>query len=284
MNLATTSVTDWNPNFIDRSPLFLPFAHLRHRFEDLLCWPRHEDLNNLITSNQKIILTQSGKAIRFVPQATGKQNLEQQYEARIYLTGEIQTRINNWHDFFNALVWKIFPHTKSMLNQIHFQAQQFESSNSIKNRCGLRDAATLFDESGIIVVSEQSSLARLLVDFEWKSLFWRQRDAVLQSMRFFVFGHGLYEKALNPYTGMTGKGIILDVDQTFFTQTLPKQLSILDTMLASFLSDTKLSKSLMTPVPILGYPGWIEENRHEAYYDNEQYFRNRHRKSPDLTI
>lgn len=255
----------------------MPFVHLKHHFQNLSQWPNHDDLNGPIIRNKHPILTQSGKAIRFVPQTTGKQDFEQKYEARIYLTGEIQTRAHNWHDLFNALVWQIFPRAKSILNQIHFQAQQIESSNNTPNRCRLRDAATLFDESGVIVVSDQSSLTRLLLDFEWKSLFCQQRTATLQSMRFFVFGHGLYEKALNPYTGMTGKGIVFDVDQVFFTRPLPDQLNTLDAMLASFLSNATLSSAQLTPVPLLGYPGWIEENQNETYYDNKQYFRDRRR-------
>lgn len=269
---------DWYPNFIDRSPLFFPFSDLKDYFRTLPHWPRLEDLNDLIICNKKTVLTQSGRSVRFVPQVSGKQIFNQKYEARIYLTGEIQTRTHNWHDLFNALVWQVFPQSKAMLNQIHFQAQQFELSNNIKDRCRLRDAVTLFDESGVIVVSDQQPLIQLLIDFEWKTLFWLHRHAVLQSMRFFIFGHGLYEKALQPYTGMTGKGIILNVDQAFFSLTLSDQLKKLDTMLASLFANTSLSSSQLTPVPILGYPGWTEENRNEAYYENKQYFRNRNQK------
>lgn len=266
---------DWNPGFINSSPLFMPLLPLGYYVQNQSQWPQYDDLNEWITRQDKKILTHSGKAIRFVPQVTGKQPAEQKYEARIYLSGEIQTRANNWHDFFNALVWQTFPGAKSVLNQIHFQAQQREASNRIRNRCELRDTATLFDESGVIVVSAQPSLIRLLTNFEWKSLFWRQRAVVLQSMRFFVFGHSLYEKALNPYTGMTGKGIIFDVDQAFFALTLAEQLEMLDTLMISFLSNAHLSKSHLTPIPILGYPEWIEKNQYEAYYDNKQYFRDR---------
>lgn len=275
---------DWNPNFIDQSPIFIPFSSLKDYFGDLPQWPRHEDLNNLMARNKITIRTQSGKPVRFVPQVSGKQtSLNQKYEARIFLTGEIQTRTNNWHDLFNALVWQTFPQTKAMLNQIHFQAQQYESSNNIKDRCELRDALTLFDESGVIVVSDQTSLIQLLLNFEWKKLFWLQRNAILQSMRFFIFGHGLYEKALQPYTGMTGKGIILNVDPAFFSLALSEQLNKLDGMLASLFTNTKPASSQLTPVPVLGYPGWIDENRHEAYYDNKQYFRERrHWKSETI--
>ncbi|UJP06271.1 MAG: DUF3025 domain-containing protein [Nitrosomonas sp.] len=268
---------DWHPNFIDTSPLFMPFEHLKYSIRQLPCWPQHNHLNHLIAGNEPHIQTQSGKTVRFVPQVSGKQNLKQDYETRIHLTGEIQTRANNWHDFFNALVWKIFPRTKSLLNQIHYQALQFEVSQHLKNRSKLRDAATLFDESGVIVVSDRPLLLRLLVNFEWKSLFWQQRNAVIQSMRFFIFGHGLYEKALTPYIGMTGKGIVINVEPTFFAQTIPMQLKILDAELAVRLCNEKLSAKLLTPVPLLGYPGWSDANGDAGYYENKHYFRTRQR-------
>ncbi|MDV6347069.1 DUF3025 domain-containing protein [Nitrosomonas sp. Is35] len=221
------------------------------------------------------MLTRSGKTVRFVPQIPGKDAVEQRYESGIYLTGEIPTRTQNWHDFFNALVWQIFPQAKSVLNQLHYQAQLVELSNQVRNRCKLRDAATLFDESGVIVVCSQAALIQLIKDFEWKELFWRQRKTVLLSMRFFVFGHGLYEKALNPYAGMTGKAIIFNVPETFFAQDLPAQLCAIDTMLALYLLQTLSSTSDLVPVPLLGYPGWIGDNDSEFYYENKQYFRDR---------
>jgi hypothetical protein len=53
----------------------------------------------------------SGQRIRFVPpQDDGKA-----YECRIWERGEVETRPDNWHDFFNALVWLPFrtPRTPS---------------------------------------------------------------------------------------------------------------------------------------------------------------------------
>ena len=50
------------------------------------------------------ILAPNGRRIRFVPpQADGLA-----YECRIRDTGEVETRPDNWHDFFNALVWLSF--------------------------------------------------------------------------------------------------------------------------------------------------------------------------------
>ena len=265
----------WNPNFIELSPIFKPFLYLQGYFKNQQSWPEPDDLNKLCALQNRQMLTRSGKPVCFVPQLRGKLDAEQRYESGIYLTGQIPTRVQNWHDFFNALVWQIFPHAKSVLNQLHYQAQLVELSNQDRNRCKLRDAATLLDESGVIVVCSQAALIQLIKDFEWKELFWLQRKAVLSSMRFFVFGHGLYEKALSPYTGMTGKAVIFNVPETFFAQDLPAQLCAIDVMLELYLLQTLSSSSDLVPVPLLGYPGWIGDNDNEVYYENKQYFRDR---------
>ena len=277
MHFPDIAVNDWVVNFIDDSPVFFPFDHLKDTLRCFSDWPCWADLNALTANNPQKMFTQSGMPIRFVPQIAGKpQNQEQQYESRIYSTGNIPTRECNWHDFFNALVWQIFPATKALLNQIHYQALQQEWLRNARERCALRDAATLFDESGVIVVSDRPSLLQLLKDFAWRELFWQQRESVRNSMRFFVFGHGLYEKALKPYTGMTGKGLFFEVDAAFFAASVPQQLSRIDAMLVSVLSQTILRSSDLAPVPLLGYPGWVKENDHEVYYENKQYFRDRH--------
>ena len=271
------SIQNWNPNFMDLSPMFGSFQHLKKYIAKMPYWPELSDLNHINVQQRQQIVTRSGKKICFVPAISGKQYFEQEYESKIYLTGQVQTRTENWHDFFNALVWQIFPRAKSALNQLHYQTQLRESLNKAKYRGVLRDAATHIDESGVIVVSSQKTLIQLLRNFEWKQLFWRKREAVLSSMRFFVFGHGLYEKALNPYIGMTGKGIIFNVDGAFIEQTLLDQLQSIDLLLEPFLLESLSSSSDLTPIPLLGYPGWTESNNNEAYYENKKYFRDRNK-------
>lgn len=264
---------NWDSNFMNLSPMFEPFLYLRKDILNLQRWPEHNELNKLCSVPNQRIYTRSGKSICFIPQVVGKHRHEQNYELKIYLTGQVQTRTNNWHDFFNALVWKIFPRAKSALNQLHYQAQLSELSVEAVNRCTLRDAATLFDESGVIIISSDALLIQLIKDFEWKELFWRQRTVVLSSMRFFVFGHGMYEKALNPYIGMTGKAIIFEVKKDFFLQDLLSQLNSVDLMLEQFLLCALSSSDDLTPIPLLGYPEWDTDNCHESYYENKKYFR-----------
>jgi hypothetical protein len=258
---------------MDLSPMFGSFQSFKKDVIEMQCWPEHFHLNGWNARHAPKIRTCSGKEICFVPPITGNLSFEQKYESKIYLTGQVQTRPKNWHDFFNAMVWQIFPRAKSVLNQLHYQAQLFASLNDVQHRGALRDAATLFDESGVVVISCDKTLLKLLKNFAWKELFWQQRERVLSSMRFYVFGHGLYEKALNPYVGMTAKGILLVVKEAFFSLDLSQQLHSIDLMLERFLLQIFSSTADLTPIPILGYPGWSDDNNFETYYDNKRYFR-----------
>ena len=94
-------------------------------------------------------------------------------------------------------------------------------------------------------------------------------------MKFILFGHSLYEKALHPYAGMTGKGLILKVDPTFLNQPTDFQVAELDNRVAElFVNPQNITTTRdFYPVPLLGMPGWATENENEPYYNNTQYFR-----------
>ncbi|MCC8996851.1 MAG: DUF3025 domain-containing protein [Nitrosomonas sp.] len=272
------SQKNWNAYFIALSPIFEPCIQFKEWIEGLREWPTHDDFNRLMMFGHSVIKTHSDRVIRFVPPISTSKNkiknsAENSYETKIYTTGEIPTRLHNWHDFFNALVWQLFPAAKAALNFLHFNDLKTEFVQNNQRRSPLRDAATIFDESGIIVVSSNARLINLLQAFRWEELFWQERVNVLSAMRFYVFGHGLYEKALNPYVGMTGKGICFEVPDGFFDQTLPRQLMEIDRLLEQRLLDGFSSNADLTPVPLLGYPGWDKNNNDFAYYQNKNYFR-----------
>lgn len=265
---------DWPPPNLLQSPLFKPLqpalAHLQTQdFPGLEAW------NALLALHYPNISVKNGFPLRFVPQETGKQGFESQYEPRCYLSGEVQTRGNNWHDLFNALVWLTFPKAKAAINARHYQALKQASQPGGSQRGKVRDMATLLDESGVIVVCAKADLAGLLSSFQWKDLFWTNREQVRTGMGFYIFGHGLYEKALAPYIGMTGQGLVMHVADEFFSWSLPAQLRYLDGKLADYLHDPQhcVTTHELHPVPLLGVPGWAIENNREAYYDNSAYFR-----------
>lgn len=263
------------------SPLFEPLHPVVSRLAEC-AFPSLADCNALLAARSMPIRVRSGEPLRFVGQEHGKLPFDRQYEPRCYLTGEVQTREDNWHDLFNALVWLTFPAAKAAINARHYRslteggAPEDDSKGARSQRGGARDMLTLLDESGVLVVCADPELERLLRDFRWTELFWRQRDRVHAAMGFYLFGHGLYEKALRPYLGMTGQGLVLPVEPDFFAWPLERRLSWLDGLLADYLSapgNCRGSREL-TPVPLLGVPGWTPENEILGYYENNaSYFR-----------
>jgi hypothetical protein len=236
-----------------------------------------QDCNALLAARHPPVTVHSGKPLRFVPQEYGRLPFEAQYEPRCYLKGEVPTRAGNWHDLLNALVWLAFPKAKAAINLRHYRALTTEQPNAAirSQRGAVRDTNTLLDESGVVVACADPELAALLCKFSWKELFWHRRADVQSSMGFYLFGHGLYEKALRPYIGMTGQGLLLPVEQAFFDWSPTQQLAHLDDLLADYLAATEHCRSTreLTPVPLLGVPGWAAENEDAAYYDNTHYFR-----------
>ncbi len=262
----------WDPAFAARAPFFAP---LREAVQHLsgAAWPDCDALNELAAAGA--LRNAGGRDIRFVPQAERQASFKEKYEPRIFLRGEVQMRADNWHDLFNALVWLTFPRAKAALNRRHYDALLAQQAEGQPNRGPQQDALTLFDEGGIVVASADPELAVLLRGHEWKALFWQRRERLADGMDFFIFGHALYEKALQPYAGITGRGVIFDCDADFFRRPVAEQLGAIDDWLAGALNaDGRFAATReLNAVPMLGVPGWCDENARETYYDDSRYFR-----------
>ncbi|MGB8856842.1 MAG: DUF3025 domain-containing protein, partial [Burkholderiales bacterium] len=227
--------------------------------------------NKLLTNLPQPIVALSGKPIRFVPPIAEDNESSSRYEPRIYEHGEVQTRENSWHDLFNGLVWMTFPKAKAAINARHIEQQNLHGL--LPTRTAVQDAMTLFDESGVIVACSDMTLSQLLLQHEWKTLFWLHRADVLKHMRFYIFGHALYEKALQPYAAMTGKVSVFAVSEHFPLNQLDTQLRELDDLLsARLMTEIKNAKDF-SPLPLMGVPGWSTENEVENFYDNKDIFR-----------
>ena len=254
--------------------MFAPLQSVFARM-DSCSFPGLSKLNVLLDEYAPPITVQSGMPLRFVPQEQGRLPFVAQYEPRCYLNGEVQTRENNWHDLFNALVWMAFPKAKAAINARHYQAMVAARNNGAGIRDRARDMLTLLDESGVLVVCADTELAVLLKEFKWKELFWQRREQVGMHMGFYLFGHSLFEKALQPYIGLTGHGLLLTVTKGFFSWPLGRRLTHLDERLAEYLavSENCVSSRELTPVPLLGIPDWADGNNKPDFYDNCGYFR-----------
>ena len=92
------------------------------------------------------------------------------YEQRIFDTGEVVTRPNDWHDFFNALVWAVYPRTKT-----RHECPIFSGGRRGGAETGaVRDALTQFDECGVVVYLGRGA-CRWFACSRWESVLWSRR-------------------------------------------------------------------------------------------------------------
>jgi hypothetical protein len=231
-------------------------------------FPTLAELNRLCEERE--VVSGGGEPLEFVPQEA---KTGEPYEKRVFAYGKVLTRERNWHDLFNALVWITFPKIKAAINRHHYREMQTREGGEARG--AVRDALTLFDESGVIIASSDDGLTELLTGFQWKELFWSRREDVVSGMRFHLFGHALYEKALAPYKGVTGKSVIVGISAKELERPLPQQLASLDAQLARLFAETGSLTATedYAPLPILGVPGWTPDNASERYYEDTQQFR-----------
>jgi len=273
--VATVAPLVWNRWELLASPAFATLSPLIEQLpEDH--FPTLAQLNRMC--DEREVVSGGGVPVEFVPQEA---KTDEPYETRVYSRGKVLTRSQNWHDLFNALVWVTFPRSKAAINRHHYREMLARQGEGLRGTP--RDVLTLFDEGGVIVVSSEAELGTLLREFKWKELFWQRRSEVIESMRFYVFGHSIYEKALQPYKGITAKTVIFDVPAHELDRPLTQQLATLDARLAKYFSEPKslTATEAYAPLPGLGIPGWTADNEDERYYDDTQHFRPGRRQSEE---
>ncbi|BFL70138.1 hypothetical protein SKB0120_12000 [Moraxella osloensis] len=219
--------------------------------------------------------------IRFVEQACLPEG--EAYESFIANTGKIPTR-DNHHDLLNGLIWLNFPQAKAVFNERH--AKDILQHGIHNARTALRNALTVFDENGGIVVSSDRLLLEQLQAFKWKTALVTHRANWLgqhRTIAFFPFGHALLEKLLNPRKNITSHTLLILVDEGWFAQSIDSQRNQLDTAIAKLfhqmampnLADNtvKLSSKSFQPLPVMGIPGYSDDNVIPIFYQDEAVFR-----------
>jgi hypothetical protein len=258
----------WDPEFIERSPMLDPLREVASKLRAHSQWPARRALDALLAERE--LTTGGGARLHLVPPSSSGES----YESRIYLRGEMQYRECEWHDFFNLLTWLVYPRTKRALNAAHHDAltRTPVPTAATGTRGRVRDALTVFDESGVIVVSSDTSLLADVHAFDWKPLFWGRRERVRAEMRFVLFGHAMFEKALRPYVGMTAHALLIPVSDEVVSSEAALQLQSIDA-LASAEVAALTTPQVLSPLPLLGVPDWWPANEGESFYDNADYFR-----------
>lgn len=213
------------------------------------------------------IKTGGGLPLRFATP-----NGDADYEQRAFETGVVATRVDNWHDAFNALVWLNFPLSKAALNAAHLSSRK-TNSNERGQRGRARDVLTQFDECGVIFASTNPALWLALRAHQWSEVFVTRRAELLATTRFIVFGHGSLDALRAPFVGLCGKAIFVTVHGDSLDEIDVSNFFALDNALARRVTSTNWQTEAVQPLPLLGIPGATIENQNATYYQNSLQFR-----------
>ena len=184
--------------------------------------------------------------LRFVPQSALPAG--QAYEAYIHRSRQVPTR-DKLHDFFNGLVWLALPALKRRLNALQAAEIALRGVGAVRGR--VRDALTLFDESGALLQAPPALLAALQAR-DWPALFITHRAAWADA-NLTIIGHALLEKlSTAPRKALTAHVLLAD----------PLALDAAGWAAKPF-----------APLPVLGVPGWWPANELPNFYDDPAIFR-----------
>ena len=209
-------------------------------------------------ARQRGVTTAQGRPVSFV---AGDDAGRAAYEAHIFATGRVPTR-DDPHDLFNALVWLAYPRTKAALNAR--QAAELARDGVRGTRGPVRDAATLIDESGLLLIADDEACAAL-ARFDWPWLFAARRRCWGAAWRPFAFGHALLDKLRAPYKRLTAAVVCLPAAAASAEQA--------DRLAARWVERTALAPRLLGHLPVLGIPGWWPANEEPAFYADPEVFR-----------
>ena len=204
--------------------------------------------------------------VRFVPQDALPPGAA--YEQFIFDTRQCPVR-PGLHDFFNALVWRDFPRSKTALNRL--QAAEIARDGVGARRGPVRDAITVFDENGALLQAPPA-LWEALEAREWLRLFVDLRPLWRQA-RLWIFGHALLEQLAVPRKGFTA--------HVWRANAALDSGAAADAWLAARCTAPALAAKPFTPLPVLGVPGWWPGNENFSFYDDSLVFRPR--KTPEAT-
>jgi hypothetical protein len=246
---------------------------------------------------------EDGRPVRFVAADAAT---DVPYELAIARTGCVPTRVSGpgmVHDWFNALCWLRWPAIKARLNRL--QADAIVAAPTAGARGPLRDAITLFDESGALFVADDAELVARWRGFDWQALFVEGRGRFDARVRVLIVGHALLEKLLSPYKAICAHALAVEPpvrwppprpdsreDAQGEAQPIraaqaaaegnddPGGLDALDRAVAATLGSASLARERLAPLPLLGIPGWWPGNADPAFYNDTLVFRHgRQRRS-----
>lgn len=187
------------------------------------------------------------------------------YEQRV-AKGAIPTR-NLAHDWFNGLVWLKYPRVKREMNRLHVVQGLSGLPVGANGRNRIRDALTLLDECGAVLLTQEAGMVQALLEHDWQTLFVEgQLSWAEGSTRLCIVGHGLLDAMQKPHKGLCAKVLPVLVDR------VDAVLERLDDVLCSVLLHLTAPANF-SPLPVMGVPRWFEESSAPNFYHDPSVFR-----------
>ena len=247
--MALVHQRGWSAHARSESPWYFPLRALWDKFERCETFPTPTQLSALYAARLAELrgLTPEVERLSFVAAPAKKTKrrkghviaLSELYEGQIVECGQVPTRLDDWHDFFNALTFAAFPRAKWTLHRRQYQLLKRRLVPGAQKLPGARtreqDALALFDEGGIALLVEPGSQSALAAgDFA---------DAVkglcrAGKARAVPFGHALAEHLVEGLGCPLGTMHTVALD--FAALALPELLDRLDLRLAHDLSEPTL--------------------------------------------
>jgi Protein of unknown function (DUF3025) len=186
------------------------------------------------------------------------------FEQRIAERGLIATRTDSLHDFYSALMWLRFPHSKIAIHQIHLAGI---AAHGTKQRSRHQQAVTHVDEAGAFVACSNPALFELIGEHQWLTLFHANQSAWGRTIEVRVFGHALFEMLHAPHNLIAAKVAWVLVPLEYFELPAQHKDQLLDRLIAAALRDQRFSvdPKLLSTLPLSGIPGWWEAQDEDFY-------------------
>lgn len=177
--------------------MFAPLRAALAPFRAFDRWPPLEAWNAAVPEG---LASVAGAPIRFVPQPPKRRRgqrfeLAEIYDERIFVRGEVPSRTESWHDFFNMLAWLSFPSLKRAVNarqRAALRARVDEHARTLPGaRTAEQDALAMLDEGGLLLAVREGvrldeAIARADVDAIAAAVARKEARALL-------LGHAIYE-------------------------------------------------------------------------------------------
>jgi hypothetical protein len=116
------------------------------------------------------------------------------------------------------------------------------------------------------------ALIAALRQHQWQQVFVEQGSMFAGEVEVWLFGHALLEKLVQPYKAITAHTLVLSVPESYFALADDAKRDWIDQSIAADLVQQDALIGRLTPLPVLGVPGW-SGGQDQAFYADTAVFR-----------